>query len=70
MKGGVSQGNKIGPILFFILPLAISQGNCQEEDITLFMDDSTISEVIDMSQHISNCSIGSSQQEPEYGTQC
>ena len=69
VKGGVPQGIKIGPSLFAIhindLPLAISKGNCQEEDITLFMDDSTISEVFDLSQHNSNCPIGNSQRNVE-----
>ena len=65
VKGGVPQGSKIGPIAFIIhindLPLIISPVNPEYKDISLFMDDTTLSEVIDITQHVSNCPIGNSQ---------
>ena len=65
VKGGVPQGSKIGPIAFIIhindLPLIISPVNPEDEDISLFMDDTTLSEIIDITQHVSNCPIGNSQ---------
>jgi hypothetical protein len=66
VKGVVPQGSKIGPIAFIIhindLPLIITPVNPEDEDISLFMDDTTLSEVIDITQHVSNCPIGNSQQ--------
>jgi uncharacterized spore protein YtfJ len=65
VKGGVPQGSKIEPIAFIIhindLPLIISPINQEDEDISLFMDDTTLSEVIDITQHVSNCPIVNSQ---------
>jgi hypothetical protein len=63
VKGGVP--SKIGPIAFIIhindLPFIISPVNPEDEDISLFMDDTTLSEVIDITQHVSICPIGNSQ---------
>jgi hypothetical protein len=65
VEGGVPQGRKIGPIAFIIhinnLPLIIPQVNPEDEDISLFMEDTTLSEVIDINKHVSNCLIGNSQ---------
>ena len=70
-KGGFPQGSKPGPIAFIIkinqLPLVthnVSEDACdaiEEEDTTMFMDDTTLSEVINISNHLTNNQIGNIQ---------
>ena len=72
--GGVPQGSKIGPIAFIIkinnLPAVIREEMSQimatnseacavvDDDIIMFIDDSTLYEVLDVSTHISGMPIG------------
>ena len=62
IKGGVPQGSKLGPIAFIIkinqLPVVTalneqerSSDAAEDQDTVLFMDDTTLSEVINVSKH-------------------
>ena len=65
VKGGVPQGSKVGSTAFIIYinnpPSSVLRGNEDEEDVGMFMDHTTISEIIDMSHHISGNVIGNSE---------
>ena len=74
IRGGVPQGSKIGPTAFIIkinnLPSVIREEMSQimatnseacavvENDVIMFMDDSTLYEVLDVSTHTSGLPIG------------
>ena len=71
--GGIPQGSKLGHIAFIIkindLPLATNWDPNDEQNLSngcdgetvLFMDDTTLSEVCDVSNHISGTCLGNSQ---------
>lgn len=72
IKGGVSQGGKLGPIAFILkinnLPhITIPnkqewQGDASEyPDTVMFVDDTAFSEISNAAQHISGSSIGNTQ---------
>ena len=77
VKGDVPEGSTLGPIAFVVqinkLPLAINQGiesvlqrtnkrhDINDEDTTLFVDDTTMFEVIDTHQHVTGVQIGNTQ---------
>ena len=70
---GITQGSKLGPIAFIIkindLPLATNWDPTDEQNLSngcdgetvLFMDDTTLSKVCDVSNHISGTCLGNSQ---------
>ena len=76
IRGGVPQGGKIGPTAFIIkinnLPSVLREEMSQimatnseacavdENDVIMFMDDSTLYEVLDVSTHTSGLPIGGS----------
>ena len=73
INGGVPQGSRIGRIAFVIHINALhagikdsesnltelSPGSENDDDLTMFMDDSTLSEVLNVSNHVSGEQIGS-----------
>ena len=76
VHGGVPEGNRIGPVAFIVhincLPLVLKQpeinhGDVSEvsddsdDDVTIFMDDTTISEIIDIKNHIPGNAIGNTE---------
>ncbi|XP_028416451.1 uncharacterized protein LOC114540530 [Dendronephthya gigantea] len=66
INGGVPQGTKLGPISFILkindLPMKSKPITSEEQDVTMFMDDTTSYEVIDVSSHTSGSPIGISQE--------
>jgi hypothetical protein len=74
INGDVPQGSKLGPIAFIItinqLPSVTdlesaettNQNYTDEGETTIFMDDTTLSEVIEVSDHTSGTSIGKTQE--------
>ena len=73
INGGIPQGSRIGPIAFIIHINALhavikdsesnltesSLGSDNDDDLTMFMDDTTLSEVLNVSDHVSGVQIGS-----------
>ena len=73
INGGAPQGSRIGPIAFIIHINALhavikdsesnftesSLGSDNDDDLTMFMDDTTLSEVLNVSDHVSGVQIGS-----------
>ena len=76
VHGGVPQGSKIGPVVFIVhinyLPLVLKQSEITYSDdmtkcdndndnVTIFMDDTTVSEIIDIKNHIAGEAIGNAE---------
>ena len=70
-KGGIHQGSKLGPLAFIIkinqlanvveTPNDDQNGRSDQKDIVICMDDTSLSEVIDVTNHVSGNCIGNSQ---------
>jgi hypothetical protein len=65
VNGGIPQGSKIGPLAFVIKINSLEQA-CLENDsnmVVIYMDDTTLSEILDVSQHSSGDQIGNMQEQ-------
>ena len=63
--GGIPQGSKIGPLAFVIKINSLEQV-CLENDsnmVVIYMDDTTLSEILDVPQHSSGDQIGNMQEQ-------
>ena len=76
VHGGVPQDSKTGPVVFIVqindLSLVLKQPEVtysedmtkcdnDDDDVTIFMDDATISEIIDIKNHIAGEAIGNAE---------
>ena len=76
VHGGVPQGSKIGQVVFIVhindLPLVLKQPEItysddmrkcdnDDDDVTIFMDDTAVSEIIDIKNHIAGEAIGNAE---------
>ena len=52
------QGSCIGPLAFIIYINGLPNDDDSEKDLTLFMEDTTLSETMDVSDHVSGNSVG------------
>jgi hypothetical protein len=65
VNGGIPQGSKIGPLTFVIKINSLEQA-CLENDsnmVVIYMDDTTLSEILDVSQHSSGDQISNMQEQ-------
>ena len=65
VNGGIPQGSKIGPLAFIIKINGLDQVCLQNDNnmVVIYMDDSTLSEILDMSSHTSGQPIGNMQEQ-------
>ncbi len=72
VNGGVPQGSRLGPVAFIVhinsLPSALKKPErtsdsevSDDDDVTIFMNDTTISEIIDVKNHIPGNVIGNAE---------
>ena len=69
IKGGIPQGSKLGTFAFIIkinqlaniIETPNDDGCSDQKDIVIFIDNTTLSEVIDVTNHVSGNCIGNSQ---------
>ena len=63
VNGGIPQGSKIGPLAFIIKVNSLGQASLENDSnmVVIYMDDFTLSEILDVSHHVSVEQIGNMQ---------
>jgi hypothetical protein len=65
VNGGIPQCSKIGPLAFVIKINSLEQARLENDSnmVVIYMDDTTLSEILDVSQHGSGDQIGNMQEQ-------